>query len=120
MDTGTSSNCGTAPLVSTCGEFEIQNDPFLSTGKASDKLFRETNGGLNPATELKELLIDVRPPANQIHMVPGFKDHLLSTGKFVDAGYAWIFDQDEVCVYDTKKHQNNNFARGNYERMTGP
>jgi hypothetical protein len=33
-------------------------------------------------------------------MVPGFKDHLLSTSKFVDAGYAWIFNQDEVGVYD--------------------
>ena len=46
--------------------------------------------------------MDVRPPANLMHMVSGFKDNLLSTSKFVDAGYAWIFDQDEVCVYDTK------------------
>ena len=44
--------------------------------------------------------MDLRPPANEIHMVTGFKDNLLSTSKFVDAGYAWIFDQDEVCVYD--------------------
>ena len=44
--------------------------------------------------------MDVRPPANEIHMVPGFRDNLLSTSKFVDADYAWIFDQDEVRVYD--------------------
>ena len=44
--------------------------------------------------------MDVRPPANLAHMMPGFKDNLLSTRKFVDAGYAWIFDQDEVSVYD--------------------
>ena len=46
--------------------------------------------------------MDLQPPANLIHMVPGFKDHLISTGKVVDAGYAWIFDQDEVGVYDMK------------------
>ena len=34
---------------------------------------------------LRELLMDVRPPANLVHMVPGFRDNLLSTGKFVDA-----------------------------------
>ena len=55
---------------------------------------------MSPATELKQLPMDLRPPANQIHMVPGFKDNLLSTSKFVNAGYVWIFDQDKVCVYD--------------------
>ena len=101
-DAGASSNCGAAPLVSTCGNFEIKEDPFSPTGKQSDKTFRDASGGLSPATELKELPMKLRPPANLIHMVPGFKDNLLSTGKFVDAGYAWIFDQDEVCVYDTR------------------
>ena len=32
-DAGASSNCGAAPLVSTCGNFEIKEDPFLPTGK---------------------------------------------------------------------------------------
>lgn len=45
--------------------------------------------------------MDVRPPANEVHMVPGFRNNLLSTNRFADAGYAWIFDQDEVNVYDT-------------------
>ena len=44
--------------------------------------------------------MDVRPPANAVYMIPGFRDNLLSTNKFADAGYAWIFDQDEVNVYD--------------------
>ena len=44
--------------------------------------------------------MDVRPPANLVHMVPGFRDNLPSTGKFVDA--VWIFGQDEVCVYEMK------------------
>ena len=101
-DTGASSNCDAAPLVSTCGDYEIADSPFLPTGKESDRTFRNASGGLNPATEIRELPMDVRPPANLVHMVPGFRDNLLSTGKFVDTGYAWIFDQDEVCVYDMK------------------
>ena len=40
------------------------------------------------------------PPRNEIHIVPGIKQNLLSTNKFVDAGYAWLFDEDEVAVYD--------------------
>ena len=36
-DAGASSNCGAAPLVSTCGNYEIKTDPFISTGKASEK-----------------------------------------------------------------------------------
>ena len=69
-DAGVSSNCSAAPLVSTCGEFEIQNDPFLATGNASDKIFRDASGGLSPATELTRLPMDIRSPANQVHMVP--------------------------------------------------
>ena len=34
-----------------------------------------------------------------------FKDNLLSTSKFVDAGYALIFDQDAVSVYDMTNTQ---------------
>ena len=101
-DAGASSNLGAAPLVSTCGDYEIAGSLFLPTGKESDRTFRDASGGLNPTTELRELPMDVRPPANLVHMVPGFRDNLLSTGKFVDTGYAWIFDQDEVCVYDMK------------------
>ena len=39
-------------------------------------------------------------PAKKVHMVPGFKEHLQSSSKFVDAGYAWIFDQEEVSICD--------------------
>ena len=35
-------------------------------------------------------------------MVPGFKNNLLSISKFIDAGYAWLFDQDEVSIYDKR------------------
>ena len=77
------------------------NDPFINTGVKSDKVFKDTGGRLNPATEVKLVPMDLRPPANEVHMVSGFKDNLFSTSKFVDAGYAWIFDRDEVGVYTT-------------------
>ena len=50
VDAGASSNCGAAPLVSECGEFTIQRDPFISTGVKSDKIFRDAGGRLDPAT----------------------------------------------------------------------
>ena len=44
-DAGASSNCGAAPLVSTCGNYEIKTDPFISTGKASEKSSGTQGGG---------------------------------------------------------------------------
>ena len=99
-DTGATSNCGALPLVSDCGTYAMHTDPFLATGQQSDRIFRTACGALNPAGELKTLPFDVRSPANEVHMVPGFKENLLSTSKFVDAGYAWLFDKDEVRIYD--------------------
>ena len=49
-DAGASSNCGAAPIVSTCGNYEIQLDPFLNIGRESNKVFRVAGGRLNPAT----------------------------------------------------------------------
>ena len=70
-DAGASSNCGAAPLVSTCGNYEIKTDPFISTGTTSMKVFRDAGGRLNPASHLKLLPMDVRSQANEVHMVPG-------------------------------------------------
>ena len=98
-DAGASSNCGAAPLVSACGDYEMRDSSFRPTWRDSDRIFRDASGGLSPATELRELPMDLRPPANLSHMVPGLGGNLFSTSKFVDAGYAWIFDQDEVSVY---------------------
>ena len=103
-DAGASSNCGAAPLVSECGEFAIQHDPFISTGVRSDKVFRDAGGRLNPATEIKLVPVQVRAPANEVHMVPGFRDNLFNASKFVDTGYAWIFNRDELA-FMTKRTQ---------------
>ena len=64
------------------------------------KNFQYEDGNKAAATEKKELPYSVRRPANEVHIVPGIKNTLISTNKFTDANYAWIFDQDEVNVYD--------------------
>lgn len=45
---------------------------------------------------------DVREPASKSHTVPGIQHNLLSTANVVDAGYAWLFENDEVQVIDKK------------------
>ena len=75
-------------------------DPFEHTGRDSDKVFQYAGGNLAPATKVNQLALDVRDPAKEVHIVPGVKNNLLSTSKFVDANYAWVFDNDEVSVYD--------------------
>ena len=45
---------------------------------------------------------DVREPASTSHTFPGIQHNLLSTAKYVDAGYDWLFDNDEVQVYDKR------------------
>ena len=77
----------------------MQN-PFLNTGRQSDKVFQYADGDVAPATHINHLPMDVRDPAKDVHIVPGIKNNLLSTSKFIDANYAWIFDNDEVSVYD--------------------
>ena len=97
-DTGASSNCG-MDYKSDCGNYEMK-DPFEATGRESDKIFQYAGGDLAPATTVKHLPLDVRDPAKDTHIVPGITNNLLSASKFVDANYAWLFDNDKVSVYD--------------------
>ena len=97
-DAGATSNCG-MDYESECGRYKMVN-PFVDTGRTSDKIFQYAGGGLAPASVIKELPMEVRAPANEVHVVPGIKNNLLSTSKFVDANYAWVFDNDVVSIYD--------------------
>ena len=85
-DAGASCNCCAAPLLSACRDYEMADSPFLPTGKESDRTFRNVSSGLNPATELREFPMDVRPLTKPVHILPDFKDNLLSTGTVVNAG----------------------------------
>ena len=85
--------------TSSCGRI---GDPFLETGKKSDKIFQMPNDHKSPASDLKLLEHNLRSPARDVHMVPDLKGaSLISTGKLADAGYISIFDKEEVCIYDS-------------------
>jgi len=76
-------------------------DPFCTTGRASNKIFRLPNGATEAASEIGELATKVRAPAREVHITPGIAESsLISTSHFADAGYATIFSGDQVNIYD--------------------
>ena len=81
----------------------MPDSPFIPTGKKSDKIFQVPTGDIIEATEIMELDLNVREPAKRVDIVPGVTtNNLLSTGKFADAGYITVFDEDEVNIYDAQ------------------
>ena len=60
---------------------------LIATGLPSNKIFRDAEGNLGIADEIKYLLFDVRGKAKEVHMTPGLKNHLISTNRFVEEDY---------------------------------
>ena len=77
-DSGASSSVG-KPMISTCGDYVINADPLIHTGRKSNKTFQYGGGTVAPASEIKEYPFDVRGEAKEVHMVPGTQNHLMST-----------------------------------------
>jgi hypothetical protein len=78
-----------------------KGDPSQRTGEPSDKRFILPSGEVVQATEIAEYSFNVRAPANELHITPGVSQHSLhSTGKYADANYITVFDEDTVNVYD--------------------
>ena len=98
-DAGASSSCG-VPLISECGGYKLKGNPFIETGRRSDKIFQYAGGGLAPATEIQELPYKVRGQAKDVHITPGIKNNLISTNRFALENYIHIFDKEQVNVYD--------------------
>ena len=88
-DTGATSTAGTP------------NDPFESSNKKSNKVFRLPTGGTATATSTAKLLLSVREPANEVDIIPNLEQTLLSTSKFADAGYTAVYDKDEINFYNS-------------------
>ena len=81
----------------------MPDSPFIPTGKKSDKIFQVPIGDIIEASERMKLDLDVREPAKRVDIVSGVTtNNLLSTGKFADAGYITMFDQDIVNIYDAQ------------------
>ena len=74
---GAFASCGKSS-VSDCGRYTLDNDPFIATGRKSDKIFLMALGNIAPADKVKHLPFSIRQPASDVHMVPGIKHNLLS------------------------------------------
>jgi hypothetical protein len=80
----------------------IKDDPSHRTSEPSDKRFILPSGEVIQATEKVEYPLNVRAPANELHITPGVRQHsLLSSGNYTDANNITVFDKDTVNVYNT-------------------
>ena len=75
--------------------------PSIPTGKRSTVIFHLPNGATAPATTIHKLHHNVREPARSANIVPELATNsLMSTSKFVDAGYTVVYDDKEVNYYE--------------------
>eukprot|EP00804_Cyclotella_cryptica_P020749 CCRYP_016588-RA/>CCRYP_016588-RA protein AED:0.03 eAED:0.02 QI:0/0/0/1/1/1/3/0/1217 len=89
-DTGATSTAGTL------------HDPFIHSKTRSTKIFMLPTGTTTAATiQAQLLLLNVRPPANTVDIVPNLHQTLLSGSKFADADYTAVYDKHEVNFYDS-------------------
>eukprot|EP00804_Cyclotella_cryptica_P021358 CCRYP_001594-RA/>CCRYP_001594-RA protein AED:0.64 eAED:0.32 QI:0/0/0/0.6/1/1/5/0/975 len=80
-DTGATSTAGTL------------HDPFIHSKTRSTKIFMLPTGTTTAATIQAQLLLNVRPPANTVDIVPNLHQTLLSGSKFADADYTAVMRQ---------------------------
>lgn len=77
------------------------NDACIPTGKASNKVFQVPFGHTAEGTEEALMHHEVRQPARTVHVVPELVNNsLVSIGKFADANYFAIFDNEKVEIFD--------------------
>ena len=88
-DAGASSSCGQSKLFD-CGGFSIDSDLFNPTGRKSSKIFQYAGGAIAAADDINKFKFNVRHAANEVHMVPGIKNTLISTNQFAKENYAWV------------------------------
>jgi hypothetical protein len=64
-------------------------------------IFHLPNGTTAVASTINKLLHNVREPAQSANIVPTLANNfLMSTSKFVDAGYTVVYDDKEVNYYE--------------------
>jgi hypothetical protein len=72
-------------------------------GEQSRAVFHLPSGATAAATTTNKLHLNVRKPARSVNIVPALVENsLLSTKKFVEAGYTAIYDAKEVNFYDAR------------------
>ena len=79
--------------------------PFRLSNHPSDKVFHLPTGGTARASVKAKLMHELRLPATEVDIVPGFTNTLLITGRLVDGGYFAVYDKNEVNIYDGRKEK---------------
>ncbi len=75
--------------------------PLIPTGEQSRAVFHLPNGATAAATTINKLHLNVHKPARSVNIVPALVENsLLSTNKFVEAGYTVIYDAKEENFYN--------------------
>ena len=81
-------------------------NPCTPTGKKSQKRYKMATCRITPGKEEALMQHKVQDPVRACNIVPGITDDsLVSTSKFVDAGYFTIFDREEVNIYNASNMQ---------------
>jgi hypothetical protein len=71
----------------------LPSTPLIPTGEQSQAVFHLPNGATAVATTINKLHLNVPKPARSVNIVPALVENsLLSTNKFVEAGYTAIYD----------------------------
>jgi hypothetical protein len=74
--------------------------PSIPTGISSKEVFHLPNRTTAAASTVNKFLYNVREPTQSANIVPTLANNsLISTSKFVDAGYTVVYDDKEVNYY---------------------
>ena len=75
------------------------DDQLIQTNKPSTKIFALADGHATAGSNITKLHHNVLEPARIVDMVPALKDNsLLSGGKFDQAGYVAVCDDEKVSL----------------------
>jgi hypothetical protein len=75
--------------------------PSIPTGIPSKVVFHPPDGATAAASTVNKLLHNVQEPAQSANIFPTLANNsLISTSKFVDAGYTIVYDSKEVNYYE--------------------
>ena len=85
--------------VSSCGQL---NDPFITTGWVSTKIFHTLLRQKSVATEQKELMHNLQQPTKTVNIVPTLQasHSSLSKSKVADANYITMLMPTAVQIYN--------------------
>jgi hypothetical protein len=79
----------------------LPSAPSIPTAIPSKVVFDLPNGTTAAASTVNKLLHNVREPTRSANFVPTLANNsLISTSKFVDAGYTVVYDDKEVNYYE--------------------